>query len=143
MAPEARTLRLGKVTMHGEDIRFEPEAAEFDLGPGERVSLILLYDYREVSHDKDTGRIAITAHLGDEALGEASTDFKDNPLAGDAARGYISIPVTAPVSGRHAGRFRVEARYVRSAWESDHGDEWVLAREGRFELRVNDRVRHL
>lgn len=143
MAGEARNLRLGKVTMHGEDIRFEPEAAHFDLKPGEKASLIVLYDYREVSHDKDTGRLHVTAHLGDKTLGEAATDFHDNPLVGDSSRGYISIPITAPTSGNHKGSFRVEARYVRSAWESDHGEEWVLAREGHFEMRVGERVRHL
>lgn len=143
MAAEPRNLRLGKVTMHGEDIRFEPEASSFDLKPGERASLIVLYDYREASHDRDTGRVAVAAHLGDQDLGEAERRFQDNPLVGDDARGYISIPVTAPASGSHKGRFRFEARYLRSAWEAEEGEEWILAREGEFELRVADRARRL
>jgi hypothetical protein len=140
---EVRNLRLGRVLMHGEDMAWEPESESFELRPGERAALIVVFDYREASKEKDTGRLVFAAELGDRELGRDERTFEDRSFAADDAKGFVSIPITAPQSGHQKGRYRVEARYVREPWGGKgEPEEWVLERAGDFEVRVAGATPH-
>ena len=120
-------------------MRFEEEAAlEFDVRPGDEVTLGLAYEYREQDAGKETARIRLVAQLAGQKEETFEAVIHDNPLVDDSRRGYLSVPVRAAGAGALKGRFRIEADYESGAWTERAPDRAASMRhEGEFVLRVS------
>ena len=139
---EARRLGIGKVSIHGEAIDFVPEAAVFRVAANEDVELMLQYDYREASHDREHVRLTFKASIDGQDQGTDEREIEDRPYAIDDKRGFLSVPLRTPGAGSHKGRFEVIARYAKGGWNKGAQEEWILERDGDFTLEVEGSRTH-
>lgn len=134
---EPTLLPLGKLMLVGEAMRFIEEEPEHQADGRAPIELIVRYDYREVSHEKDEVRIVVTAELEGKPIGAAEHEISDRPLVGDDELGYLSIPVLGVGRGTFRGKFRAEATYARGEWDGDETKRVRFVKQGAFRLVIS------
>lgn len=140
---EARRLALGKVVIVGEKLVFSPQSATFRARSGEPVELMVLFDYREASHEKEHVRVELTATMAGAHIGEDAHEVHDNPALADDVKGFVSVPIRVSGAGSHNGHWKLRARYARGPWSaSEAAEEWILVREGDFTIEVDGARTH-
>lgn len=135
----SKLLRLGTLTFDAEGIAFEPAPSlAFEAGRHDEVAVGVHFAYRELSEDRETARIRITAELDGQPPQTFETSLRDNPAVDDSRRGFVSVPIRVGSRGELRGRFVVEAVYEVGSWTGREGapsSENARA-EGTFTLRV-------
>lgn len=134
---EEKIFRLGRVSIDGDAIAFEREGElSFRAGKADAVVVGVQYSYREASHDQEHASIRLTAHIDGQRPRTEEATIRDNPLADDSRRGFLSVPLQVAGTGALRGHFVVEMRYGAGPWRKPADLVAEGREEGEFELHV-------
>ncbi|HET6404720.1 MAG TPA: hypothetical protein VFH78_08735 [Candidatus Thermoplasmatota archaeon] len=135
---EEKIFRLGRLSIEGDLIAFEPEPERsFHAARRDAVSVGVQYAYRESSPDQEVATIRLTAHVEGQRPRTEEAVIRDNPLADDSRRGFLSVPIQVPGAGAMRGRFVVEARYGAGPWRKAAELEVEERADGEFSLVIH------
>lgn len=137
MDREEKTFRLGRLSIEGDLIEFEPEEAlSFDAGRRDRIAVGIHYSFVEATEDKEETHIRLTAHVDGQPAHTEETVIHDNPLFDDSRRGFLSVPIRVAGAGELRGRFTLETRYGSGPWRKPVTVHAHGRHDGEFTLRV-------
>jgi len=115
--PNERRLHVGKLVIHGRDIRFQQAPSlDFDVNHDERAILELSYAFDEASLLKEEALIRFIVRVPEGAGGTQEARLTDGPFAKTRLRGTLRQELGLPHAPTVKGNFEIEASYDKRAW---------------------------
>ncbi|HWG89487.1 MAG TPA: hypothetical protein VNZ52_01435 [Candidatus Thermoplasmatota archaeon] len=130
--------RLGLLRMEGDALQFQPDPhLEFTARAGEEVDVLVAFEYREASHEREDLHAVLTIESPGMPTERVEHRVEDRPVLNDDVRGVLLHTARFPSPGDHTATYRVEAVARLGKWEDgEPSRERHLTRAGRFLVRV-------
>jgi len=115
--PVERALKVGRLILHGRDIRFEKAPSlDFEMDRDERPVLELDYVFEEASVAKEHALIRMRTNVDGGAGGTAEVDVTDVMWTKTRLTGTLRQIVGVPHGARARGDVEIDALYDKKAW---------------------------
>ncbi|MBI2077091.1 MAG: hypothetical protein HYT80_01790 [Euryarchaeota archaeon] len=115
--PAERSLNVGRLVLHGRDIRFEKAPSlDFEVNRDERPFLELDYVFEEASVAKEHALLRLKVDVEGGAGGTAEAEVTDAMWTKTRVTGTLRQAIGIPHGAGTKGSIEIDALYDKKAW---------------------------